>query len=107
MAQQNAESVLNFIQMAYQTIDRLNLSIEMLLVIAAVVTIAFLLATRELAAWFFKIDSLKSDIRSLEVGIARLESEIKMLQSKDSSSLTEPAAAAPHLRRVEQFPINH
>lgn len=81
---------------------------EMLLAIAAVVTIAFLFAMRELAAWFFKIDDLKRDIRSLEVGIARLEGEIKSLQSNEAGSLNEPtAAAASHLRRVEQFPINH
>lgn len=81
---------------------------EMLAAIAAVVTIAFLFAMRELAAWFFKIDDLKRDIRSLEVGISRLEGEIKALQSKDSNSYGEPTAAAPpHLRRVEQFPINH
>lgn len=112
MAAQYPQSALNFIQISYQTIDRLNLSMEMLAVIAVVVTIAFLLAMRELAAWFFKIDDLKRDIRSLEVGISRLEGEIKALQSKDSNPFGEPTAmAAPHLvverRRAEQFPINH
>ncbi len=107
MAAQYAESALKFIQTTYQTIDRLNLSMEMLAAIAVVVTIAFLFAMREVAAWFFKIDDLKRDIRSLEVGISRLEGEIKALQSKDAESFNEPVSAAPHLRRVEQFPINH
>lgn len=110
MATVNADSVLNFIQTAYQTIDRLNLSIEMLAVIALVTTIAFLFALREVTAWFFKIDDLRRDIRSLETGISRLEAEIKALQAKDPATGTFGIAAEPsssHLRRVEQFPINH
>lgn len=109
MTPANAQSVLKFIQTAYQTIDKLQLSLPMLAVIALVITLAFLFAMREIAAWFFKIDDLKKDIRSLEVGISRLEAEIKALQSKDSNpfSSAEPTVTAPHLRRVEQFPINH
>ena len=122
MATVNAESVLNFIQSAYQTIDRLHLSMEMLAVIALVVTVAFLLALREVAAWFFKIDGLKKDIRSLEDGIARLEHEIKTLQQNNggimATSLVSSLAAASagpqatgaklaiDRRRAEQFPIN-
>lgn len=109
MATVNAESILGFIQTAYQTIDRLQISIEMLAVIAVIVTIAFLFALREIAAWFFKIDDLKRDIRSLEVGISRLEGEIKSLQSKDPEStfgLERPQLVVDR-RRTDQFPINH
>lgn len=110
MATVNAESVLNFIQSAYQTIDRLHLSMEMLAVITLVVLVAFLFALREVAAWFFKIDDLKKDIRSLEAGISRLESELKALNEKTQDGVPAPILethTAAKLRRVDQFPINH
>ena len=57
------ENILLFIQNAYQTIDRLNLSLEMLAAIALIVTIAFLFAIREVAAWFFKIDEVRKAVQ--------------------------------------------
>jgi hypothetical protein len=104
------ESILQFIQSAYQTFDRLNLSLEMLAGIALVVTIAFMFALREIAAWFFKIDDLKRDIRSLEESVGRLEAEIRNVQASRNTPklepITEPAPTS-FIRRSEQFPINH
>lgn len=104
------EQILQFIQNAYQTFDSLNLSLEMLAAIALIVAIAFMFALREVAAWFFKIDDLKKDIRSLEDSIGRLEGEIRNLQATRNGpkleAISEPAPTSL-LRRSEQFPINH
>lgn len=109
MAALNAENALQYIQNAYQTIDQLHLSMTSLAVIALIVTIAFLFAIREVAAWFFKIDDLKRDIRDLEASIGRLEGEVRNLQQinkgAESAPLHEPVATKS--RRNEQFPFNH
>lgn len=109
MATLNAESSLAYIQNAYQTIDRLHLSMTSLAVIALIVGIAFLFAVREVAAWFFKIDDLKRDLRNLEESIGRLEGEVRNLQlmnkGAEEAPLHEPSVET--VRRSEQFPINH
>lgn len=106
----NAENTLAFVQNAYSTIDRMHLSMTTLAVIALVVTLAFMFAVREVAAWFFKIDDLKKDIRNLEGAIGDLQEQIRSLNSNEKSAekiapLTD--LATTRSKRAEQFPIQH
>lgn len=65
---------------AYKLFDQLNLSVTSLVVIAAVLSLLFLFAAREAAAWFFKVDDVKRDVRKLRQLVIDLEGEMRSLQ---------------------------
>lgn len=84
------------IQSAYSLFESLNLSVTSLVVIALIFALAFLFSFREAAAWFFKIDDIKKELRHLNETAYRLEGEISSLQSL----LTEARQEEPRLVAV-------
>ena len=75
----------------YEFFERMNLSVTSLVVIALVFSLAFLFSVREAAAWFFKIDDLKRDLKYLNQTVLDLESEIRSLQNLvDQAKVNQP-----------------
>jgi hypothetical protein len=106
----------------YNTFDRLNISVEMLLVITVLLLTATLFAAREAAAWFFKVDDVKRDVRRLTDLTRELEAEIKGLRvslekgrpatiSEIVEAETLPAEVPPQKEtspaKAGSFPIVH
>jgi Na+-transporting NADH:ubiquinone oxidoreductase subunit NqrF len=76
----NFEMLPKVITDAYKMFDQLNLSVTSLVVIGVVLTLMFLFAAREAAAWFFKVDDVKRDVRKLRQLVIDLEGEMRSLQ---------------------------
>lgn len=99
----NLEILPKLVTDIYNLFDNLNLSVTSLLVIGGVLTLLFLFAAREAAAWFFKIDDVKKDVRKLRQLVIDLEGEVRSLQgllkqnisAKAYESASAEAAAAP------------
>jgi hypothetical protein len=72
--------MLETIHAAYALIDQLHLTMTGIVAGCAVLTLAFLFAVREAAAWFFKVDDVKRDVRRVKDLVLELEGEIKVLQ---------------------------
>lgn len=107
--------MLEAIQNAYALLDQMQISVTGLIVAAVVFSLAFLFAVREAAAWFFKIDDLKRDVRRLRKNTQHLEGEIKLLQTL-ILKMKEPLAEAPSIEMANSsrddeaktaFPITH
>jgi hypothetical protein len=78
-------------------------SVTSLIAIATVFAIALLFSVREAAAWFFKVDDIKRDIKAVHDLVLELESEVRSLQNQSNRlkpSLVRPEPAAEH--RTEQ-----
>jgi hypothetical protein len=123
------EKIVSALTDFYNWVQSLQVSSGFLLGLAALFAIAGMLALREAAAWFFKVEDLKKDIARLQDTAALLESEIRLVQtlmreatdrqSNANQNLnpatTTPVAAGPvALNKTEaetsptpQFPINH
>ena len=76
----NPEILPKIITDAYKMFDQLNLSVTSLVVIGIVLSLLFLFAAREAAAWFFKVDDVKRDVRKLRQLVIDLEGEMRSLQ---------------------------
>lgn len=76
----NPELLPKVITDAYKMFDQLNLSVTSLVVIGVVLSLLFLFAAREAAAWFFKVDDVKKDVRKLRQLVIDLEGEMRSLQ---------------------------
>ena len=97
----NPELLPKVITDAYKMFDQLNLSVTSLVVIGVVLSLMFLFAAREAAAWFFKVDDVKKDVRKLRQLVIDLEGEMRSLQgllnqniALASSKANEEATAA-------------
>lgn len=116
------EKVMAAVSDFYNWVQTLEVSSGFLLGLAILFAIAGMLALREAAAWFFKVEDLKKDIARLQDTAALLESEIRLVQSlmKEATDRqialnnqnaestgpvtirkSEPETSSP------QFPINH
>jgi hypothetical protein len=82
------ELMLESIQQAYALIERYGISLTSLSVIAVLLLIALMFAAREAAAWFFKVEDVKSDISRLQEVVLQLEGEIRVLQGLSSRAET-------------------
>jgi hypothetical protein len=102
--------LLDFIKNAYDTFEQYHVSITALIAVTLVLFIAFLFAMREAAAWFFKIDDIKRDIRKLHDLTVELESEVRTLQDIVANG---PQASSPNTQaktttnKSVSFPFNH
>jgi hypothetical protein len=90
---------IDFLNDAYAYYERLNVSATGLLAIAVIFFLALLFSIREAAAWFFKVDDVKRDVRKLHEATSQLEAEIKVLQglilqAKSHVPAPPPAPAA-------------
>jgi hypothetical protein len=74
------EGMIDFLNNAYEFYQSLNISLTGLLAIAATLLLVMVIAMREAASWFFKVDDVKKELRHLRDAAAILESEIKVLQ---------------------------
>jgi hypothetical protein len=122
------EKIVSALTDFYNWVQSLQVSSGFLLGLAALFAIAGMLALREAAAWFFKVEDLKKDIARLQDTAAVLESEIRLVQSlmreatdrqltlnqsTASTAVTTTTPAGPvALNKTEtettpQFPINH
>ena len=119
------ESVFQSIYGAFESFQSLHLSVTALMVIALILTLAFLFAVREAATWFFKVGDLKRDIKRLHSVSEQLENEVKTIQSllnemreplKSAVESQTPSASGGQAQTVAQavvparpsaFPINH
>lgn len=83
------------IQSAYSVFESYNLSVTTLIVLALIFALAFLFSVREAAAWFFKIDDLKRELKRLNESALHLEAEIAALKEIVSQARhTEPPLTA-------------
>lgn len=108
------------IQSAYSVFESYNLSVTTLIVLTLVFSLAFLFSVREAAAWFFKIDDLKKELKRLNASALQIEAEIAILkeilnQARDSESQLNTALnekkgeqpkSSPHAS-ANGFPIVH
>ncbi len=120
------EKVVSALTDFYNWIQTLQVSSGFLLGLAALFAIAGMLALREAAAWFFKVEDLKKDIARLQDTAALLESEVRLVQSlmreatnRQNSVANQPAAVSgtepagpvalskPEPETAPQFPFNH
>ena len=81
------EGLQNLAQSALQTADSLfdqfqalHLSLTALLVGALFAVLILIFALREAASWFFKVDSVRRDLRQLKQMTSQLEQEVKHVQ---------------------------
>lgn len=81
--------MLDAIRNAYTLLEQLNISVTGLIVIMVILSLAFLFAIREAAAWFFKIDDLKRDINALREISTQMETEIHALQTLIAQARTQ------------------
>jgi hypothetical protein len=72
--------MIDFLNDAYAFYEQLNVSVTGLLGIAVIFFLTLLFSIREAAAWFFKVDDVKRDVRKLHEATSQLEVEIKVLQ---------------------------
>jgi hypothetical protein len=108
---------------SYGFVQRLQVSPGFLLGLAVLLAIAGLLALREAAAWFFKVEDLKRDLARLQETAAQLEGEIRVVQGlmkqamnvettdvkvqDDGAVLPAPTLETQLPERSPSFPIQH
>lgn len=97
------ETVLKYISDAYSLLEQLNLSVAGVAVLALGLTLALMFAVRELAAWFFKVDDIKRDIRSLRELNTQLEGEIRALQTLVSNLIAQESQTGSEVRSTSQI----
>lgn len=120
----NAQSLLTALTQTYEFFDSLNLSVTAWVVIGLLLAVVALLALREAAAWFFKIDDIKKDVKKMRQAVIDMEAEVRSLQSllsqnvklAETTALTARSqAASPTPGSVQasaqgsnpRFPVNH
>lgn len=94
----NVQDLPKFVTDAYTMFDSLNLSVTALAVIGFVLALVCLFALREAAAWFFKIDDLKKDVKKVSQLVVDMEAEVRSLQALLSQNVqlaTDQNAPAP------------
>ena len=119
------ESLIKYVQDFYTWAQGLDTSPGYLLGLAALFAIAGLLALREAAGWFFKIDDIKRDIARVQDTTMQLEAELRKFQAllveanqkgvsvveAQPTSSTEAGptklAEATSERPAASFPIHH
>lgn len=115
------ENILLGLQNFYSLVERLQVTPEFLLGLAVLFALAGLLAMREAASWFFKVDDLKRDIGRIQETALQLETELRLVQSLLTQTLTaqsaqsgetQPAAELETTKpsdehRPASFPISH
>jgi hypothetical protein len=103
------------IQNAYAIVDQFQLSITGLLIAIVVLGLIFIFAVREAATWFFKVDDVKRELRSLQFSIVSLEAEMKALQNvlrnevlqNSSNNENEQSSAQAQEKKPASFPLVH
>ncbi len=68
------------IQSAYGVFESLNLSVTTLILLAFAFVLAFLLSVREAITWFFKIDSLRKELKRMKESVDRLQSDVTIIK---------------------------
>ena len=111
-------TALETVRKTYEIFDSLNLSVTGLLVLGVVLALGFLFAIREAAAWFFKVDDLKRDVRRLQELVLAIEGEVRVLQNvmahgreaqaaSTAQAMTLGAEKKPEAKVAAGFPISH
>jgi|GEM_PF-6348064 len=97
----NVQLLPKFLSDAYEMFDSLNLSVTALVVIGLVFAAIFLVAAREAASWFFKIDDLKKDIKKVNQLVVDMEAEVRLLQGLLSQNMKLASPEAPTQKKTE------
>jgi hypothetical protein len=82
------EKLVQIVQETYAFYERLEVSPGFLIGVAALFAVAGLLALREAAAWFFKVEDIKRDIARLQETAQQLEAEIRIAQNLIQKKMT-------------------
>lgn len=114
------DSAIVAIQEFYSWMEKMEVSASTLIGLAAVFALVGLIATREAATWFFKINALQKEIDRLHQAVTRLEDELRL--RTDTPTATLPIAEPPENSRSDtrgsypqetqsptpiSFPISH
>ncbi len=100
------DAITSAIQQAYEIIDQLHLSPLVLGCIAFVLSLTLLFCLRELAAWFFKTNGLKKDLREIQKEITQLQADVRALQQPPAPQ-AEPLKEMGAKESPSKFRINH
>ncbi len=89
----------------YQYVDQYGLTTTKILVVAAVLLILILFATREIFAWFMKTGKIAKQFKIISRRLEQIEA--KLTQVTQAIELETEGHVEPTLAKKNQFDIQH